>query len=266
MTPLGRAIGSAVLLAPLISGVSRAQTSPPQEAATICPRAAAGGTTAAAIDTWRPPNSAPHGLQEFDRSTRVILPPGTSSVVVELWGGGGGGGGGSFDTLSEGGSGGGGGASGSYTRAVLPIDSETPYLLMVIGVGGHGGFGQKPTIDATGRDGEPTLVCSAASVLAFAGGGRGGQGARSTARGGPGGESPASLPQAADVHRTGTRGGNGSVPLFELPGRGGAGGRAVSGSVSPPASNGGNGGVGAMTPERAGDGDPGGSGHALLSW
>jgi hypothetical protein len=233
-------------------GRVRSQTAAP--ANTGCATAVALGTGARlVIDT-------PHGVREFDRTTRIDWSGGARTMEVELWGGGGGGGGGSLETYAEGGAGGGGGASGAYARGTIAVP-QAPAILAIVGSGGRGGAVGQPGL----RGGDST-VCVNGTVVLVAAGGDAGQGASTNARGAePGRGRPDNSGADNVIVRAGHDGARGSSPLFEYRGPGGRGGSAA-GSFSVPGSFGGNGGAGEMRPEKAGAGSEGGVGHVLFRW
>lgn len=221
------------------------------------------GPVDAEIPMWRPPSDAPHGMHQFGRSTRVVLPAGVTTVETEVWGAGGGGGGGSPETFTEGGAGGGGGASGAYVRLVLSVESETAYVV-VVGGGGAGGL-----ISRAGGDGGDSAICREQAALAVAPGGGGGRGAITNEVGGKGGRptgdgGPAAA--ASGSRREGSSGSDGLRPLFEYRGPGGRGGLASQGTKIPDGSFGGDGGAGEMRPLPAKPGAAGGGGAVLIRW
>jgi hypothetical protein len=218
------------------------------------------------LPVWRPPGDVAHGIEEFRQSVRLVLPREVSTMSVELWGGGGGGGGGSFDTFAEGGAGGGGGASGAYSRGTLAVQSGVMYTLVV----GHGGRGSVGGSGTPGEDGGDSAVCAGDTGLLAATGGSGGEAARTNSHGGRGGRGHIAdvvgTMAAAAVRRPGNDGMVGTTPLFEYRGRGGKGGRPVSGTIEPRGGFGGAGGAGAMRPDRPGDGRSGAPGEIIVSW
>ena len=255
MMAMTKQMALAALLLALASNVAYAQD---RETSSGSIRCGADSVADDPIDVWRVPASALHGMQEFDRSVQIVFPSSVSSIVVELWGGGGGGGRGSDDSYSEGGAGGGGGASGTYSRVTVPATPDMKYVL-VVGRGGQ-----------EGEPGGASAVCAGDAVLATAPGGSGGETARTNSRGGAGGKGGAVQRSNAEMspgsNRAGNDGADGSAPLFQYRGLGGSGGRPVVGTIAPKGAFGGAGGGGAMTPQSAGSGVPGGPGSAIVSW
>ena len=204
--------------------------------------------------------------EEFDHSARVVFPSEVRSLVAELWGGGGGGGAGSIERSSKGGAGGGGGASGAYIRGSVTLTPGATYTF-VIGQGGRGGSAYSQSPIAAGENGGPSAICAGDVPLLVAAGGTGGQSARSNARGGSGGIGLSAAAWTSLIRCTARAPTERSDRLpFEVRGRGGLGGRPVSGRVQPPGAFGGDGGAGAMAPEPARDGLPGGPGSISVAW
>lgn len=172
-----------------------------------------------------------------------IAPPYVHSVVVELWGAGGGG---SRPYGYQ--SAGDGGGSGAYVRTVVAVDPGVSYTLTV-GTGGLGGAFPAP-FATPGDTGDPTTFADASGqLLGWAGGGYGGNDLND----GHGGTADPN----AQIRRDGRNGGHG---FGITPGQGG---RAVTGSLEPPAPlGGGAGGAGQINASGA-DGSPG---YAILLW
>jgi hypothetical protein len=206
-----------------------------------------------------PPASPIGGLREYRASGTWTAPPGVTHVLVEAWGAGGAGGHGAPGAQG----GGGGGGAGAYQRAVLAVVPGTTYDV-VIGDGGR----PDPT---GGGDGRETQVRDATTgtVLLSVRAGRAGRPASADGTPGPGGGGGRGDPTVG-VGRDGSEGGPGEpcrpAPLSPStclgPGRGGASGGPVRGSVDPPqrAGTGGTGGDGGRP------GLPGGPGYAILLW
>lgn len=249
----GRTVGFFLsLLAGVAVSAAGAGQSP---AAATCP------VTAGDLPVWRPADGAAHGTQEFDRTTRLALPDGVTSIVVELWGGGGGGGGGAAASNTEGGAGGGGGASGAYARQIVSVHADP--LVIVIGKGGGGGSPNGYPHEA--GDGTASMACAGGRTLVLAAGGVAGRSAAMDGKGGIGGAAAVASP-AQGVQRAGIAGSVGLAPLFEYRGGGGRGGPAVSGSVRPTGAFGGDGGAGEMIPDPPRPGASGGPGSAIVTW
>ena len=232
-------------------------------AAFQCPRLAQAPADDVGIVAWRPPDGVPHGVQEFHRTTRVVMPAGVSRLDVEVWGAGGGGGGGSSESYSEGGAGGGGGASGGYARLSIEVDPGGTYVF-VVGQRGAGG-----RIGAPGDSGGASGVCRGAAVIGVVPGGTGGGGAVTNEHGGKAGTSGTGTASALDapgLRRAGNGGAKGLRPLFHLRGAGGRGGAAVAGAAVPQGSAGGAGGSGEMRPLPPQPGAAGGDGLIVIRW
>jgi hypothetical protein len=206
-----------------------------------------------------PPGVRVGGLREFRTSGTWTAPAGVTYVLVEAWGAGGAGGPGSPGNQG----GGGGGGAGAYQRAVLGVVPGTTYDLVV----GDGGLPDP----SGGGDGRETQLRDATTgtVLLSVRAGRGGRPGRpdgGPGAGGGGGRAETTL----GVGRDGLEGGAGEPcrpsPLSPGtclgPGRGGASGAPVRGSVDPPprASVGGIGG------DAGRPGLPGGPGYVILLW
>ena len=203
--------------------------------------------------------------QVFTASGAFTVPYGVSSLTVELWGGGAGGASSTSSNVTvppwgfSVGTHGHGGGGGAYTHIVLQVSPGTT-IGIVVGAAGTGGAGTlfdccaKPSVDGTA--GSPTQLTRNGTVLAEAAGGQ--------ADGKGGLKSSAS----------------GIVALAGLDATlvaGGTGGAAVSGSITPPVTNGGDGGAaplggcsygirGMTCDNYRHPGSGGRPGYALISW
>jgi hypothetical protein len=261
----GVAVSAAIAFAVARAGVWAQGATEVEKPTTICE--ALSGERTTSLPVWRPPGDTAHGIHEFDGSARLDV-PNSPTITLELWGGGGGGGGGSDETYTEGGAGGGGGAGGAYSRTAIAARPDHRYTL-IVGRGGRGGAGGQPSLPAgAGQDGGDSFMCDDERLLLLSPGGNGGGAALTNNRGGQGGRGRDATGSnaAAAIHRAGHDGANGDRPLFEYRGWGGRGGRVQVGTVESAVGVGGAGGAGAMRPDRAGDGMPGGPGHAIVTW
>ena len=206
-----------------------------------------------------PPGARVGGLREFRASGTWTAPPGVTYVLVEAWGAGGAGGQGSPGNQG----GGGGGGAGAYQRAMLGVVPGTTYDLVI-------GDGGQPD-PSGGGDGRETQFRDATTgtVLLSVRAGRGGRPGRpdgTAGAGGGGGRAEATL----GVGRDGFEGATGEPcrpsPLSPGtclgPGRGGASGVAVRGSIDPPLRTS----VGGTGGDAGRPGLPGGPGYVILLW
>jgi hypothetical protein len=251
---------SAVVVTMLVAAAGADAPVSPQPLPVDCP--AVLSAAAAPPPAWSATTA--HGIHRFDRSAVIEVPAAPTALTVELWGAGGGGGGGSEDTFTEAGAGGGGGASGGYARGTFAVSSASRYTV-VVGLAGEGG-----TVHADGRGGGASAICENGKALLFAAGGPGGAGTVSNNDGGAGGkwerravENP--LLDGGWQH-DGHNGHRGSAPLFAWRGLGGHGGAPVRGTIELSASQGGDGGAGAMRPDPAQRGHAGGDGAVVIAW
>ena len=214
------------------------------------------------------PQDSPHGVREFTESGTWRVPAGVTQITVELWGGGGGGAGAwSAPVSADPGGGGGGGGSGAYVRTTIAIPAGDT-LTVRLGDGGQGGRANVRQPAEAGGDGQDTSILRGGTVLAVAGGGRGGAlpawGSIDGGNGGRGGlaeQTDRTLSRPGTDGRPGFRGGlpeSASTP-------GGKGGHAVSGTIAPTGSSGGDG-ARAMTFGDSESGKPGASGSVVISW
>jgi hypothetical protein len=209
-----------------------------------------------------------HGVREFTESGTWRVPAGVTRITIELWGGGGGGAGGN-SSVSGGGPGGagGGGGAGAYVRTSLRVTEAQMYTIRV-GRGGAGGVGETGSGTQAGEDGEDTVILLNDTVVLGTGGGRGGRApGRGDYRGGPGGTGGSAEATATGLARAGNPGSPGHDGGFnEWPSTsGGRGGAAVSGTVQPRGSFGGDGGTGRQF-GYSDEGKPGGAGSVVLTW
>lgn len=190
-------------------------------------------------------HGALHGTAEYSAAgvSTWVAPPGVYSVCLELWGAGGGG---SRPYGYQ--SAGDGGGSGAYVRTVVAVHPGRFYLLTV----GDPGLGATPPAafgTPGGVGGVTQFATSSGDVLAWAGGGFGGNDAND----GKGGIAD----PGAQIRRIGRDGGHG----FGI--TPGTGGQAWLGSLEPPTPlGGGSGGVGQINAS----GGNGSAGYAVLLW
>jgi collagen triple helix repeat protein len=222
------------------------------------PGAMASAPTESAVMA-APPGVRVGGLREYRASGTWTAPPGVTSVLVEAWGAGGAGGQGSPGNQG----GGGGGGAGAYQRAMLGVVPGTTYDLVI-------GDGGQPD-PSGGGDGRETQFRDATTgtVLLSVRAGRGGRPGRpdgTAGAGGSGGRAETTL----GVGRDGFEGATGEPcrpsPLSPGtclgPGRGGASGVAVRGSIDPPLRTS----VGGTGGDAGRPGLPGGPGYVILLW
>ena len=195
------------------------------------------------------------GRQTFTASGMFTVPTGVTRVTVELWGAGAGGQG-----APPIGHGGGGGA---YTRIVVAV-SQGASLRIVIGAGGAGGAADAGAMN--GANGGSTQLMLQGNVLAEADGGKGdGTGGRQSS--------------ASGVFALAGLNGQPPSPIYYSGGildySAGAGGKAVSGSVTPVGTTGGGGGYSQKVcydlyltncGYQNNPGGAGGGGYALISY
>jgi hypothetical protein len=223
--------------------------------------------TLSALPYAQAQDSAP-GVREFTQSDTWRVPAGVVRVTVELWGGGGGGAAAwSAPVSADPGGGGGGGGAGAYVRtAVTVTPGET--LTVRLGEGGAGGGADARDAAKDGGNGADTSLLRGDIVLAVARGGRGGAlPKRGAIDGGLGGRGGVAEPTDHSLSRSGSDG----LPGFRgglpesLSTPGGAGGQAISGTLRPTGSFGGDG-ARAMTFGYSEAGKPGGRGHVVIAW
>jgi hypothetical protein len=223
------------------------------------PASAAGPGAPAPAPAARAAAPASGGLLEFRTSGSWTAPPGVTHVLVEAWGAGGGGGGGAIP-----GGGGGGGGAGAYQRRVVAVAPGAAYRV----VSGGGGAGGAPGAPG-GAAADTELQTDGGATLVAARGGRGGAAATQVDVPGAGGAGGRAEP-GPGIGREGGAGGAGAAcppaPLNPstclTPGRGGAAGTPVRGSLDPPAGTAGGGGGG----EGGRAGQRGGPGYVILQW
>jgi Glycine-rich domain len=108
------------------------------------------------------------GVAEFFTSGTFTVPSGVSTVLVQIWGGGGSG---SAPNQCVGVAFGANGGGGAFTETVVAVSPGTTYTVTV----GEGGAAAD--VGENGTNGGDSEFALGPTVLAFAGGGQGGQGA-----------------------------------------------------------------------------------------
>ena len=214
------------------------------------------------------PQDSTHGVREFTQSGTWRVPERVTQITVELWAGGGGGAGAwSAAVGTDPGGGGGGGGSGAYVRTILTVRSGED-LTIRLGEGGTGGRGDARKPAAAGGDGQDTSVLRGEEVLVVARGGRGGAfPQQSGIDGGSGGHGGLAEPSDRALSRPGIDGRpgfRGGLPESAST-LGGRGGHAVTGTLQPAGSFGGDG-ARAMAFGSSEPGQPGGRGSVVISW